>query len=133
VDAFSRRFGKQPLVVLTADKTLDRQRFDAAHELGHLVLHIEEEAGNRILEEQAHMFAAAFLMPQALIKNDLPSRLEWSVFRSLKEIWGVSVQALLRRAKDLDRMSEATYRRAMITLSRMSVLFRSKARSTPYY
>jgi Zn-dependent peptidase ImmA (M78 family)/DNA-binding XRE family transcriptional regulator len=129
VDAFSRRFGKQPLVVLTADKALDRLRFDAAHELGHLVLHIEEEPGNRILEEQAHMFAAAFLMPQALIKNDLPNRLDWSIFRRLKEIWGVSVQALLRRAKDLGRMSEATYRRAMITLSQMNE--RTNERSFP--
>jgi Zn-dependent peptidase ImmA (M78 family)/transcriptional regulator with XRE-family HTH domain len=129
VDAFSRRFVKQPLVVLTADKALDRQRFDAAHELGHLVLHIEEESGNRVLEEQANMFAAAFLMPQSLIKNDLPSRLDWPVFRRLKEIWGVSVQALLRRAKDLGRMSEATYRRAMMTLSQMNE--RANERSFP--
>lgn len=121
VDAFSRWFGEWPLVVLNADSEHpDRLRFDAAHELGHMVMHADPEPGNGILEAQAHMFAAAFLMPREVIRSQLPGRLLWPVFRSLKKIWGVSVAALLRRARDLGRMTEATYRRAMMTLSRMN-------------
>jgi Zn-dependent peptidase ImmA (M78 family)/DNA-binding XRE family transcriptional regulator len=120
VDAFSRWFRPGPMVVLNSDKeALDRLRFNAAHELGHLVLHAEVEPGNRILEEQAHMFAAAFLMPRTLIRQYLPTRLDLAAFGHLKQVWGVSVSALIRRARDLGCMSEATYRRAMITLSQL--------------
>ena len=119
VDAFSRWYGDVPLVVLNDDKPLDRTRFDAAHELGHIILHADAEAGNGILEAQAHMFAAAFLMPAEDIKQQLPTRLLWPVFRELKRRWGVSVSALLRRARDLGRLTEATYRRAMMTLAKL--------------
>jgi len=121
VDAFSRWFKDRPLVVLNADNEhVDRLRFDAAHELGHIVMHADPEPGSGILESQAHMFAAAFLMPRNVIKNQLPTRLFWPVFRELKQTWGVSVQALLRRALDLGRLTEATYRRAMMTLSKLN-------------
>jgi Zn-dependent peptidase ImmA (M78 family)/DNA-binding XRE family transcriptional regulator len=119
VDAFSRWYGDVPLVVLNYDKPLDRTRFDAAHELGHIILHADPEAGNGILERQAHMFAAAFLMPANDIGLQLPTRLLWPVFRRLKKTWGVSVAALLRRAHDLGRMTEATYRRGMMKLAKL--------------
>jgi Zn-dependent peptidase ImmA (M78 family)/transcriptional regulator with XRE-family HTH domain len=121
VDAFSRWFGAWPLVVLDSDKrALDRLRFDAAHELGHIVMHADPEPGNGVLEEQAHWFAAAFLIPRATIRHQLPSRFVLNEFRTLKKIWGVSVAALLRRARDLRRMTDATYRRAMMMLSKMN-------------
>jgi Zn-dependent peptidase ImmA (M78 family)/DNA-binding XRE family transcriptional regulator len=120
VDAFSRWFRPGPLVVLNSDREhVDRLRFDAAHELGHLVLHAEVEPGNAILEKQAHMFAAAFLMPRAIICEQLPMRFDMAAFGRLKQMWGVSVAALLRRARDLGRLSDATYRRAVITMSQM--------------
>jgi Zn-dependent peptidase ImmA (M78 family)/transcriptional regulator with XRE-family HTH domain len=119
VDAFSRWYGDVPLIVLNYDKPLDRTRFDAAHELGHIILHADPEAGNGILETQAHMFAAAFLMPESDIKYQLPTRLFWAVFRELKRVWGVSVSALLRRARDLGRLTDSTYRRAMMKLAKM--------------
>ena len=60
----------RPVVVLGADKgQSDRSPFDAAHELGHLVLHRPEHAGTREVETQAHRFAAAFLMPADAIRN----------------------------------------------------------------
>ena len=119
VDAFSRWYGGVPLIVLNYDKPLDRTRFDAAHELAHIVIHADPEAGNGILEGQAHMFAAAFLMPADDIRTHLPKRLLWPVFRQLKRVWGVSVSALLRRAFDLKCLTEATYRRAMMTLAKL--------------
>jgi len=120
VDAFSRWYGKTPLVVLDDGKPLDRLRFDAAHELGHILLHADPESGNAILEAQAHGFAAAFLMPRNDIRHQLPTRLLWPIFRELKKVWGVSVAALLRRALDLGRLTEATFRRAMMTLSKLN-------------
>ncbi len=64
VDAFSLPFHDRPVVVLGADKNdRARSRFDAAHELGHLVAHGDQVWGVKDVEQQAHYFAAEFLMP----------------------------------------------------------------------
>jgi Zn-dependent peptidase ImmA (M78 family)/DNA-binding XRE family transcriptional regulator len=110
VDAFSLPFTDHPVVVLGTDKNdRARSRFDAAHELAHLVLHGEHIWGVKEVEKQAHTFAAAFLMPADEIAGHLPSTVDWSRLFELKRYWQVSLAALLMRARTLDRMSESTY------------------------
>jgi Zn-dependent peptidase ImmA (M78 family) len=110
VDAFSLPFVDHPVVVLGADKDdRARSRFDAAHELGHLVMHGEQIWGLKEVEDQAHAFAAAFLMPAEDIGEQLPTTVDWARLFELKRYWQVSLAALLRRARDLGRMSPATY------------------------
>lgn len=118
VDAFSLPFPDRPVVVLGADKgDRARSRFDAAHELGHLVMHGESVWGVKEVETQAHKFAAEFLMPAADIRAELPSRADWAHLFALKQRWHVSIAALLMRAKDLEVMSPAAYTTAMKGLS----------------
>lgn len=110
VDAFSLPFPDHPVVVLGADKNdRGRSRFDAAHELGHLVIHGEQVWGMKEVEDQAHAFAAAFLMPADDIRGELPAVVDWSLFFELKQRWQVSLAALLRRSRDLGIMSPQTY------------------------
>jgi Zn-dependent peptidase ImmA (M78 family)/transcriptional regulator with XRE-family HTH domain len=117
IDAFSGWWGQRPFVVLSSDKEdAARSRFDAAHELGHLILHPDPDPTNRLYEVQAHAFASAFLLPQAVAK-ELPPVVDWGRFIELKERWRVSLQALLRRAEDVGRLSPSQYRRAMTQLS----------------
>jgi len=117
VDAFSCLQGR-PIVVLWREKEdKARARFDAAHELGHLVLHPEAEAGNKILEAQANAFAAAFLMPREHIYAQLPRRVDFRRLLELKLQWGVSLGALLYRARTLGVIGESAYRRAMARMS----------------
>jgi len=118
VDAFSTDAGRRPLVFLSPEKNdKARSRFDAAHELGHLVLHPDNEPGSKLLENQAHAFAAEFLMPRAEIIDQLPRRTDWATFHALKRHWGVSLRALVFRARFLNILSEASYRRANQQLS----------------
>ncbi|MEV0691214.1 XRE family transcriptional regulator [Streptomyces sp. NPDC050388] len=119
VDAFCVDFPDRPVVTLGADKGLrDRSRFDAAHELGHLVLHrVTGKIGDKATERQAHEFAAAFLMPADDIKSELPERLDWPAFLHLKAKWHVSLAALLMRAKTLGIMSEHTFAQGWKSLS----------------
>lgn len=121
VDAYSFDSGLRPVVVLNPVKRdYYRQRFDVAHELGHLVMHADAEPGGRIVEEQAHRFASELLMPAAEITEQLPSamnRAAWVTLGKLKEHWGVSIQALLFRARRLGRLNDVSYRNAMMTLS----------------
>lgn len=118
VDAFSLPFVDRPVVVLGADKgDRARSRFDAAHELGHLVMHGESVWGVKEVETQAHKFAAEFLMPAADIRSELPPRADWAHLFELKRRWHVSIAALLMRAKDLEVMSPSAYTTAMKGLS----------------
>lgn len=110
VDAFSLPFDDRPVVVLGSDKDdRARSRFDAAHELGHLVMHGHQVWGVKEVEQQAHAFAAEFLMPADEIRDHLPTRADWAKLFDLKKKWQVSLAALLMRAKTLDRMSQPNY------------------------
>lgn len=110
VDAFSLPFHDRPVVVLGSDKNdRGRSRFDAAHELGHLVMHREQVWGLPQVEKQAHYFAAELLMPRRAIKDELPTALDWKAFFDLKIRWQVSLAALLLRAKTLGALSESSY------------------------
>jgi Zn-dependent peptidase ImmA (M78 family)/transcriptional regulator with XRE-family HTH domain len=113
VDAFCVPYPDRPIIVLGADKGLrDRSRFDAAHELGHLVMHSPDDEGSKVAEQQAHRFAAAFLMPAADIRYELPAKAQWPVLVELKAKWQVSIAALLMRAKTLEVMTPNVYTQA---------------------
>lgn len=119
IDAFSCWMGGRPFVILASNKhAADRSRFDAAHELGHLILHQDVQPGDPASEQEAHRFAAELLMPAAAIRSELPPRLNWRRYLELKGRWGVSMAALIRRARDLDVIADTAYRRAMIELGR---------------
>jgi Zn-dependent peptidase ImmA (M78 family)/transcriptional regulator with XRE-family HTH domain len=121
VDAYSFDSRLRPVVVLNPIKRdYYRQRFDVAHELGHLIMHGDAEPGGRVVEEQAHRFASELLMPAAEIRDLLPSTMGgnvWITLAKLKEHWGVSIQALLFRARRLGRLGDVSYRNAMMTIS----------------
>jgi Zn-dependent peptidase ImmA (M78 family)/transcriptional regulator with XRE-family HTH domain len=121
VDAYSFDSRLRPVVVLNPVKhDYYRQRFDVAHELGHLVMHTDAEPGGRTVEDQANRFAAEFLMPAAEIRDGLPKAMNAAAWQSLgrcKEHWGTSIQALLYRARRLGALTEVSYRNAMATLT----------------
>ncbi|MGI8663976.1 MAG: helix-turn-helix domain-containing protein [Acidimicrobiales bacterium] len=118
VFAFSCEFPGRSVVVLSTERTHRAAgRFDAAHELGHLVLHHDAEPGTHAVERHANVFASEFLAPTAEIADLLPSSAAWKHLLELKEVWGISIQALLFRARQLRIMPEHTYRRAMTEMS----------------
>ncbi|MEV4671623.1 XRE family transcriptional regulator [Actinomadura sp. NPDC049382] len=118
VDAFSVGVHPRPMVFFNPAKgDYWRNRFDAAHELGHLVMHADAEPGEKVVEDQAHRFAAEFLMPEQDIAGELPGTADWERLGRLKATWGVSIAALLYRSRTLGIMQEAAYRNAMSTMS----------------
>jgi Zn-dependent peptidase ImmA (M78 family) len=118
VDAFSTNAGYRPLILLSPLKDdRARSRFDAAHELGHLILHHDVEPGSKIVENQAHTFAAEFLMPADEVADDLPRKVDWDQLHTAKRRWGTSLKALVYRAHTLKLMSDTAYRNANQQLS----------------
>lgn len=117
VDAFSCWVNGRPYVVLGQDKDPYRSRFDAGHELAHLLMHRGEEPGSKRVEAQAHRFSSALLLPRSAILRELPTRLDWPAWFALKRRWNVSIAALVHRAHDLGVLGNASYSRAMVQIS----------------
>lgn len=105
-------------VILGNDKgNYFRRQFDAAHELGHVILHepyldissLSTEQEKRI-EAEANQFASAFLLPEESFARDvsiMPTNLEHYIF--LKRKWHVSIGAMVRRAYSLNIITSSQY------------------------
>ncbi|MEI4507396.1 XRE family transcriptional regulator [Sphingopyxis sp. CCNWLW253] len=118
VDAFSMD-RRRPIIVRSSLKeSLCRQRFDFAHECGHLIMHRGLQTGDRETEGQAHRFASAFLFPRGAFLREFPrnSSINWRALYDLKLRWKMSVRAIVRRAYDLKVLNPAQYRTANIHL-----------------
>ncbi|WP_036262670.1 XRE family transcriptional regulator [Methylocapsa aurea] len=110
VDAFSVWRGERPFVFLNMMKTPERSRFDAAHELAHLVLHKHGGPQGRKAEEQADQFASSFLMPAADVLAKVPRLHALNQIVEAKKRWSVSVMAMIHRLHSLDIVSDWQYR-----------------------
>ncbi len=117
MDAYSFWMNNKPYIFINTRKTVERSRFDAAHELGHLVLHKHGSPLGREIEAEAHRFATAFLMPKGSVIAKAPRFPSLGVFIGLKPYWRVSTSALIRRMSDLGLISEWHYRNLLIELS----------------
>lgn len=128
VDAFSEWSHDEgrPYLVLNSDKdSAVRSRYDAAHELGHQVLHrhvpmiqmLASKDFYKLLEGQAHRFAGAFLLPEKEFSDDLffPTLSE---FQRLKAKWGVAMAAMLKRCQHLELLPEDEVTRLWIAIGR---------------
>jgi Zn-dependent peptidase ImmA (M78 family)/DNA-binding XRE family transcriptional regulator len=102
--------GATPVIVVAATPAGDRRRFSVAHELGHLVLHHIPEGAPHVLEQQADTFAEAFLLPAAAMREALVPPITLTTLADVKVRWGVSLQALIRRAHTLDLLTPSQYR-----------------------
>ena len=112
-DAFSAWVGQEqdiPVIFLSGGKPGDRLRFNIAHELAHLVMHRGKHDEGKELELQANIFASEMLMPEEGLMIDLVPPITLTSLAPLKPKWGVSIQALVKRAKDLEIISARQYR-----------------------
>ncbi|SDP85819.1 Zn-dependent peptidase ImmA, M78 family [Rhodoferax sp. OV413] len=102
VDAFALWRNEIPYVFLNMHKTPERSRFDASHELGHLVLHRHGGTrGGRAVEDEANQFASAFLMPEADVRAHLSNVYSLDQLIEKKARWRVSAAALNYRVHRL--------------------------------
>lgn len=113
IEAFSYWSGNRPFVFLASDKgSAARSRFDACHELAHLVLHrwvdqedIDDKQRLKEIESEADRFSGAFLLPRKSFPNEVYSP-RAGAFIDLKKRWKVSIQAMIYRCKTLGIFDE---------------------------
>jgi Predicted Zn peptidase len=105
----SEEDGGPAIIVNVWDRiSVERWIFSAAHELGHLLLHleaykVEESSEDKDQETEANIFASYFLMPEKAFQS------EWNAAKGLssvdrvlkvKRIFQVSYKTVLYRLKD---------------------------------
>jgi len=91
------------------DTAGDRQRFNLAHELGHVAV---KPSASLDEEATANRFAGALLVPASLVFDQVGTRrseVSLDELLLLKRSWGVSVQCILHRLSDLDIISQNQY------------------------
>jgi Zn-dependent peptidase ImmA (M78 family) len=81
------------------------------------VCHPDADPGGE-QEQQAHAFAAELLMPRTHFVQLLPRRFDLGAYARLKREWGVSIAALLYRARTLGVVGDAAYRRAVMIMNK---------------
>jgi len=104
--------GKIPLIVINKGYSVERKRLTALHELGHLLLNLPESISHKEKERFCFQFAGAMLIPKMTFKNEIGefrSQLSEPELIAMKETYGMSVQAIMARAKDLDIITEAYF------------------------
>ena len=132
LDAISFWSEGVPIVLLNSQKSFERARFDAAHELGHLLLHRHahgacadvdpDDEDNakpaRANENEANAFASAFLMPRAALLTSVPRAPRLDELLQIKREWKVSLASLVYRLRTIDAITESQYRYLCMDMSR---------------
>lgn len=118
VDAFSCWRNNEPYIFLNTFKSAERRRFDAAHELGHLVLHKHGGPKHTDAEAEANAFASSFLMPRADVISRIPYVSNLQDVLGAKRRWGVSALALTYRLHSLQIITDWQYRTFCIQINR---------------
>src|ERR1700730_15467491 len=128
VSGFLYRDEAQAVIGVNTHHAPVRQNFTTAHELGHLLLHDQEQLhvdhefrvrlrddvssqGTDDYEREANFFAGSLLMPRRFLEEDLESveyvnLLDDDFLYDLARKYGVSVQALVNRLKNLSYIPE---------------------------
>lgn len=97
-----------PVIVLAGwlNGDLPRKRLTALHELGHLVMELPNGLSHKAKETICYRFAGALLLPAvalcARVGTKRPDGISLRERIGIKEDWGISIAALMRRAADLN-------------------------------
>jgi Zn-dependent peptidase ImmA (M78 family)/transcriptional regulator with XRE-family HTH domain len=110
-------------ILLSGDGGSGHTRFDAAHEIGHLVMHRDvqpesvDSETHRILEQQADRFARAFLLPAETFGREV-----WAptvdALLSLRRQWNCPLSAMITRCGEIGAFAPDQVRRASANLAR---------------
>lgn len=109
------------VVVIRAEDNAFRKRFTALHELGHIVLKLDKNISEKEKEDFCHAFAGAFLFPKQSVIEVFSAKRKKVSFAELiqqKCYYGISIQAILRRLRNLDIIPDSTYKGLMIWMNK---------------
>ncbi len=103
-------YNNRPVVVVNSSMPPERQRFTALHELAHLYLKFEELLPEAI-EKLCHVFASEFLLPFSKLGEfkEAGCPIYYKTIEVLQIEYGISFDAIIRRLKSTELISEKSY------------------------
>lgn len=117
-DGLSAYIGDLHVIVINKDLSTDRIRFTATHELAHILCDYPEGSQK---EKLCHAFAGAFLLPKEILERELMKKREqitlWEL-EEIKQLYGISMQAIVKRAHMLGIVSDFYYRNFQVMLNK---------------
>jgi Zn-dependent peptidase ImmA (M78 family)/DNA-binding XRE family transcriptional regulator len=114
---------KLPVIVLNnnASIPLDRKRFTALHELGHIILNLEDHP-EKEQERFCNAFASAMLIPKSKLIEELGGvrkNILMNELITLKQQYGISMQALIYRSRQVGLISESYFKFFMMRFAKL--------------
>lgn len=97
----------------------ERQRLNLAHELGHLILNVAAKVDE---EKAAFRFGAALLAPAVAVLRETGTKrtlIQTAELLLLKRRFGLSMQALLFRLRELGVITESSYKQWCMDINRL--------------
>lgn len=104
-DGLSGTAGEDIVIVLNSNiRPTERKRFTALHEFGHLIMKFDKNVDDKAKEKLCHAFASEFLIPSKTFRDILGnisnSVLNMVAFAEIQRNFGISIDALIKKAKD---------------------------------
>ena len=109
------------VIVVNKNVNIVRKRFTALHELAHLVLTFPDSMDDKQKELLCYTFAGAFLFPEEVFKDEFGKKRTSILLNELvllENYYGISVQAIMRRAHGLQLISDSKFRDYQAWLSK---------------
>lgn len=101
----------------------DRIRFTLLHELAHLLLKFDAHLTEKQKENLCHQFAGAMLLPEDTIKAELGehrNKLSHLELGNIKKQYGISMQAIVMRAKNCNIINEHYTKQFFVFMTQMN-------------
>jgi len=109
---------KIPVIVVNKNFPVERKRFTLLHELGHLLMNLPDDYSDKEREKLCHRFAGSFLIPQNKFIAELGNkrgRFLTEELIAIQKEWGMSIAAIMQRAKDLGIINQDRLKQFYIT------------------
>lgn len=117
VDGMSCFANGFPVIIFNRSGKVERDRFTALHELGHLILDFSDSFSEDDQEHLCHLFANEMLIPKSIfleIVGRKRKNIDMSELKDIQNNFGISVDALMFKARENEVISEQSYRRYCI-------------------
>lgn len=109
-----------PVITVNKNSDLVRKRLTIVHELAHLLMNFSD-CDNKDLERLCHNFAGAFLVPKENMIEEIGqsrTKISFLELKKLKGVYGISIMALIVRAKNLGIIKDSAYKNFFIIASK---------------
>ncbi len=106
-----------PVIVLNTNFSSERRRFTAFHELAHLQNEFNSALSEKECEMLCNTFGNEMLLPGEVFKSlvgEKRTRITIPELQAIQKQYGISIDALMYKAKEMDIISERRYKQHFI-------------------